>query len=223
MRVEEHFGQGRREDFVAFYAHELSHSALGLPDLYSDTIGLDPSNGFCLMTVSGGVVPHINPWAKIHLGWLDPLAPDRSATHALPAVESTARAYVLHDPAHGTEEYFLIENRWPDASRYETLASRLPDQGLALWHIDESRFREPFDLNLGRKVVGMRWPAADQAFRNPVRALWDGADPPSSYPWTDDSSPRNARWADGSRSGIALWSFSPAGATVTVDVALPGR
>jgi hypothetical protein len=221
--VEEHWSNRTRETYVSFYAHELSHGALGLPDLYSDGFGLDPAGPFCLMTVSGGLVPHVNPWAKLHLCWLDPVVVDRSGRHGLTAAESSPVALIVHDPSHGVEEYFVIENRWPASSRYETLGSRVPDHGLAVWHVAESHFREPFDFNLGRKVVGMRWAAGDRALRsNPVRALWDGADPPSAYDFNDDSAPRNTRWEDGSRSGIVLRAFSPAGPTIQVDVVVPG-
>ena len=93
---------------------------------------------------------HFSPWAKIHLGWIEPVVVVRSARYTLPAVEQNPVAYVLYDPEHGVDEYYILENRWPQASQYE---SGLPDSGLAIWHITEFYDDEPFNFLRGRKMV----------------------------------------------------------------------
>jgi hypothetical protein len=54
--------------------------------------------------------------------------------YTIPDVETHHRVLVLLDHGRGTDEYFLVENRWPGTS-YD---APLPDAGLDVWHIMEN-------------------------------------------------------------------------------------
>lgn len=74
----------------------------------------------CAMATSGVTgTPHLDPWAKIHLGWIKPVVVTRSGWYAVRSAEKNPEAYILYKPAHGVNEYFIIENRWPPDSFYE--------------------------------------------------------------------------------------------------------
>jgi len=212
--------RGEEYGSVSLFAHELAHAALALPDLYSDDYGGDPSAYFTLMAnTAGNYTSHFSPWAKIHLGWVTPVVVTRTGRYTLPAVEQSPVAYVLYNPAHGIDEYYILENRWPLISLYE---NGLPDRGLAIWHITEFYDDEPFNFLKGRKMVAMKWAGGDGALDAlPYTALWDCLEPASCYDFTDTSTPRNSRWEDGTSSDIELRNVSNAGPTVEVDIVIP--
>jgi hypothetical protein len=114
------------------------------------TFGAEPSYGsscrnhrFTVMSCALGAeddrrLVHIDPFVKMKLGWLRP-TPITTATATcvrlraadLPSLSGTSRAYVVHDPARGSREYFLLEYRVPRARSYDGI----PDEGLAIWSV----------------------------------------------------------------------------------------
>lgn len=221
-RVEENTHHNDRRVYITFYAHELAHMALALPDLYNDDFGEDPAGPFSLMTVAYTTYsPHISPWAKIHLGWITPTVIPGCGQYEIKAVESAPEAYILHTQSHGMNEYFIIENRWPMASVYMSHADEIAnlDRGLAIWHITEFYDDAPFDFNKGRKMIGMKWAdGATSLDYPPYRALWDCSQSSSCYDFTSDSIPRNSRWQNGLSSGIEIVNISNAGEIMTVTI-----
>lgn len=129
------------------------------------------------------------------LGWLKPKVVTQSGWYTLNDVETHPEAYILYDPDHGTQEYFIVENRWPGTS-YE---AEFNGQGLAIWHIDESH--QTGD-HWGRKTIHLVRAGGIGAHDD--KALWDGSDPQTGYDLTPDSFPSNTRWRDGSSSGISI-------------------
>jgi M6 family metalloprotease-like protein len=212
--------RGEENGSISLFAHELAHAALALPDLYSDDYGGDPSAYFTLMAnTTASYTAHFSPWAKIHLGWIEPIVVARSGRYTIPAVEQNPVAYVLYDPEHGVDEYYILENRWPQLSQYE---NGLPDRGLAIWHITEFYDDEPFNFLKGRKMVAMKWAGGNSSLdMSPFTALWDCSESASCYDFTDTSSPRDSRWADGTSSGIEIRNIPDAGPMIEVDIVVP--
>src|SRR5699024_2928845 len=123
-------------------AHELSHYFLNLGDMYTN---FDPfpdnpepydnpfrAGRYSLMDVSYNSV-HIDPLNKMKLGWLKPQLILRSGQYSIRSVATSQRAWILLDPDHGTDEYFIVENRFPGNS----FDKEILDPGMAVWHIVE--------------------------------------------------------------------------------------
>jgi M6 family metalloprotease-like protein len=226
------------------YAHELGHS-LGLPDLYDypsawitgTSYGIGPYDIMCLGT------GHLSAWCKIKLGWITPIIVEDEGYYDIHAIETHPEAYILRNHSHSPREYFLIENRW-QKNNYDEIAltplGGLPDEGIVIYHIDESRLETFWGGNA-------RWPNSDNNDETHKLVDLECADMPSShyknadhfdaeenmgdhddlwkgdgYQFHDDSYPCNARWYNGKRSDIAFSVFSQANETIRVYVSLNG-
>jgi len=121
---------------IGVVCHELGHF-FGLPDLY-DTDGSSQGIGnWCLMAAgswgfdgSQHYPSHMSAWAKSKLGWLSPqlILP---GAHVAPQVEFNPTVFRSGYPPG---EYLLVENR-----QEVGFDLQLPQGGLAIWHIDESK------------------------------------------------------------------------------------
>lgn len=138
-------------------AHELGHSAFGLPDLYDYDGSSGGIDNYCLMSGGSwgsaptefmGASPSApSAWVRYRLGFTD-------ATTVTPG---TALNQTLKPQSHqGTmtliqtdlpQEYFLVENRYPDGTDI-SLANSGYDAvtgGAMIWHIDESQYSNSDD------------------------------------------------------------------------------
>jgi len=218
---------------VGTAAHEMAHSAAGHGDLYiqgcttvSDgymcTDGwYPPAPGhYSLMDDYRNLyVTHIEPWGKIHLGFVKPLIATHDGTYTLYDAETDRQfsvqdtqpeALIIYDPLRDNpyREYFILENR--------NLAG-LPDRGLGVWQINEQSSTWPGGLN---------WRRVNRLIRRgdyftDASAFWDGVDDPQGYDLTASSTPRNTNWSDGSPSYIEIYDISPAGPVITFKVHMP--
>ena len=140
-----------REQNVIVIAHEFGH-ALGLPDLYDATEGIQPAQRNwvvgcwsimaagqwgCEPALSQGTYdrpPHFGPWEKEQLGWLPDIIHAGSVLDeefVLRPVESTGDVLRVDLSA---QEYLLIEYR--DGSGFDR---NLPATGVLVHHVDETR------------------------------------------------------------------------------------
>ncbi|MBL7103310.1 MAG: hypothetical protein ISS18_03185 [Bacteroidales bacterium] len=188
-------------------AEELAHQAFNLGDLYTEPGNPYPGVGpFSLMGSQG--VYHLDPWAKIKLGWIKPGVITTDASYSLASVETNPEVYILYNPQKGAKEYFIVENRWPGNSYEENL----PDKGLAIWHIDESGCPQHFNA---RKIIHLVSPVANKL------QLWDGADPATGYDFTPISTPTNSNWFDGTSSGISVRNIPTSGKYMNFYIDVP--
>jgi M6 family metalloprotease-like protein len=203
----------------ATIAHELAHELLKLGDLYADNAGY-PGVGRASLMCDQAAGAHLDPWARIKLGWLRPTLVAEDGWYGLSDVESFPEALILHDPGRGAKDYFIVENRWPGASHESFQAMR----GLAVWRIAE----HGTEGDWARNTIDLVWaagpPPASQinpgtcAIRND--ALFDGAAAATAYAPSPNSSPGRLVWRDGTPSNIAVWHIPPASdmARVYIDV-----
>ncbi len=170
---------------------------------------------------------HLDPVAKLKLGWVRPKIIFRSGRYKLSAVASRHKVWILMDPARGADEYFIVENRQRSGSFYDL---DIDDQGLAVWHVMEKpevygSIPPPPDVIMENwaKVPSDDWPRRAIRLIRPVlffsdsRALWDE----SEYDLlSSDPDPQHAtlRWADSTPSGFSLRSISAAGATMEATI-----
>ena len=125
---------------IGVYCHEWGH-ALGLPDLYDTDGGSSGLGTWDLMAAgswggdfnSPAYPVHPNSWAKMQLGWLNPVAVRRRNLYSIAQVETLAKAYWLISRQRTFQEYFLVENR--RKTRFDV---NLPNSGLLIFHIDDS-------------------------------------------------------------------------------------
>jgi len=123
---------GKEISRIGTLAHEIGHR-LGLPDLYSGGSGI---GSFGLMGNSWGFdgsqryPPIMCAWSKMQLGWLEPKEIKASGVYEIEASAVEPEAYIIKT-RFPLEEYILIENR-----QQLGFDAKIPQGGLAVWHID---------------------------------------------------------------------------------------
>ena len=214
-------------------AHELGHLLLRLPDMYIDFFTPTAAKQYSLMDNSYSPF-HLDPFAKLKLGWAHPRLVLRSGRYTLPDIETRRRVYVLLDPARGTDEYYLLENRWAGTS----FDAGIFDQGIGVWHVmeEQSVFSAapppPTVSATSWMTIANDWGRSAIRLTRPVlappiddsKALWAGGDPTSSYDLvSDDPNPAHPslRWGDATPTGFALRSFGSPAAGIGVTVTVP--
>ena len=135
---------------IGVICHEFGH-ALGLPDLYDTDNSSSGIGTWGLM--SGGswggngsspwYPAHMSAWAKVQLGWVDPIVLDDeiSITLDINNVEENPIIFKLNGPYY-TNQYFLFENRQKIGSD-----QTLKNSGLLIWHINDSQNNNTNDYN----------------------------------------------------------------------------
>jgi M6 family metalloprotease-like protein len=216
-------------------AHELTHLLLEHGDMYFTFFNPYAAGEYSLMDCTYKTT-HLDPFAKLKYGWLRPRLIMRNGHYTLPSVETERIVWILMDPARGSDEYFIIENRWGGSSYDQQMSDA---GGLAVWHIMENpvvygSVPPPPGVSLdlwnkigpdgwSRRAIRMLRPLVIPPFNN-ATALRDGADPVTGYDLlSDDPDVQHSslKWADGTPSGFAVRNISPAGQIMTADVTVP--
>ncbi len=248
VSVEGEYSVTHEERHIGSYCHELGHD-LGLPDLY-DT---DPWNGNTVTGLSEGIgnfglmgggswtFSHLTAWSKIQLGWITPTIITTNGYYTINDAETHAEAYILIDPGHSNDEYFLIENRHPANSFYETVgwpvapSGTYPDSGIIIYHIDETRMLDWFtsgtnNVNRDETHKGVDVECADSQTSHVVNAddlddltnrgdandLWDNGE----YDFHDTSNPCNANWYGTIVSGMDVRALPAPAPAMTVALSI---
>jgi M6 family metalloprotease-like protein len=114
------------------FCHENGHMLCDYPDLYDYGGQSSGVGGYCLMCAGGNLSPKnpvpIGAYLKRLSGWAHNVTALTHGAQATLAADSNDFAMY----ARSGREYFLIENR-----RKAGRDAALPDEGLAIWHIDE--------------------------------------------------------------------------------------
>jgi len=145
--------------------------------------------------------PHLDPWNKIQLGWI--ISDTYSIPHWVTFDPIEDDGYVYRVGTGKAGEYFLVENRYPSSSKYDTA---LLDSGLAIWHINENYMPDEFrTIALERSGGGAN---SGQSTTNcdddtDSTALWDGTED-----FWNGSSP-SSKWYSGTVSYVGVSCISP--------------
>lgn len=218
VSVEGEFSGSHEWRHIGGYAHELGHD-LGLPDLYDtdDTNGVSEGIGeYGLMGGGSWTFSHMDAWCKIQLGWIAPTIVSSNNYYVVHDAELNAEAFILQNLTYSTTEYFLIENRQPANSFYETVgppvapSGTYPDSGIVIYHIDETRMQGWItsgtnNVNADESHKGVDVECADARTshflnaddldksinRGDANDLWDD----TTYDFFDYSTPCNATWS----------------------------
>jgi M6 family metalloprotease-like protein len=194
------------------FCHENGHMLCDYPDLYDYGYESSGVGGYCLMCAGNNVneknpIP-ISAYLKRASGWARSVtALQHGATVTLTAGSNDFALY-----SRGGREYFLIENR----QRSGRDAS-LPDEGLAIWHVDESGDNSHEQMASGSHYE-LSLEQADGLFqlerqRNQVGDKGDLYEGPSAR-FSDTTTP-SSKWWDGRSSNLTLDQISAAGAAMT--------
>lgn len=207
------------------FCHEFGH-ILGLPDLYDTDYSTNGIGAFCLMAAGswgkanssdlpGNTPSHLNAWAKYQLGWVTPLAVERSS---VPKRENQTLPCVAHDPvvyrlvedpmgpdwnwSGGTGEYFLVENRYRSG-----FDQGLPGDGLLILHVDDAMTANS-DEN--HPLVGIMQADGDGSYL--LSGLGSGSDlwQRDSLGFYDSSVPSSRTYGAGQPTGAAVYNISAA-------------
>lgn len=216
---------------VAIGAEELLHMLANLADQYPDTQEGFPEGrirreddprrpGQLSLTDARGRPVHVDPYHKLKWGWLNPQLAHTSGRYTLRDAATTGEALVLYNPDLGTDEFFLVENRWRGAS-YDQWRDAQWGDGLAIWHCIQDT---SLATDWGRRAVHLRRadPRLDQHGDLQDRlALFDGNSPGRNYDIDDNSTPNNLRFRRNSASGLKIRNISAAGPEMSFDVVVP--
>ena len=204
------------------FAHELGHSTFGFYDLYPAGRLPEP----IWFTLYGGPngPHHLDPFQRFKIGWLEPTVIEEDGWYAIDDVETSNDAYILHNPMLGTDEYFIVENRWAGSSYDNSdltppnVNSNIEDEGLILWHIDESR---EWNGNYSNGISKLQLIQRDGQSQNYSAIAFNAADI-DCYDFNDLSIPVNAQFWGGVNSNLGVWAVSEAGHTMEAYFDVPG-
>jgi|GEM_PF-858004 len=203
------------------FCHENGHMLMDWPDLYDVDGGSLGIGDYCLMGTLAASATDTNPpepsaYLKELAGWATVTNLTSSQTGlSVPAGTNTFYKYVNPDDSN---EFFIFENR-----RQSARDAAVPDEGLAIWHIDLN-VADSCANCLSNRTAAMHYQAsleqADGSFHmeNNVN-FGDATDLYHSGGVTtfDGASTPNSDWWDGSDSNVAVTNVGAPGATVSFN------
>jgi len=203
---------------IGTFCHENGHLLFNYSDLY-DYGGQSQGVGdHCLMGGgnynNGGKTPSpINAYFKDIVGWENVVefASFHSNTASLPTTGNVS--YRITKPGTSTE-YFIVENR----GEGDKWAEYSVDKGIVIWHIDEKKVGDNQEQMMSDKHYEVSLEQADGKFDLENNA--NAGDKTDLFeigtPMFSDSSLPDAKWWDGTASGIRIRVKSPVGASTDV-------
>lgn len=194
------------------FCHENGHMLCDYPDLYDYGGESSGTGAYCLMCAGANInekdPTHISAYLKRLSGWANRVIPiEHNAQIDLPAGSND---FALFTKTSG--EYFIIENRAKsgrDAS--------LPDEGLAIWHVDEDGDNSNEQMTPGSHYE-LSLEQADGEFRLEATRhhYGDSTDlfGSANQRFADSTSP-NSKWWDGTVSNLEIFDIAAPAATAS--------
>lgn len=193
------------------FCHENGHMLCDYPDLYDYGGESSGVGAYCLMCSGGNVSEknptHISAYLKRLSGWAKSVTPIKPNLEiSLRAGENEFAIFSKNDA-----EYFIVENR---AKSGRDVA--LPDEGLAIWHVDE------FGNNSNEQMTPnshyeLSLEQADGDFRLETLRYHRG-DSTDLYGQANklfaDSTEPSSKWWDGTASNLDIHDITDPGATM---------
>ncbi|NQW99053.1 M6 family metalloprotease domain-containing protein, partial [bacterium] len=207
---------------IGTVCHELGHLLLRYPDLYDYGGESAGAGGHCLMgwgngLNSGRTPAPIDLYLKDVSGWANiiDIAPEDQFDAAMPSTGNLG--YRIRKPGMATE-YFLVENRGPG----DRWAQYSPDQGIAIWHIDEVVWGNDNEQMTAAAHYQVSLEQADGLFD--LENGRDGGDGADLFDHTgnfNNGTNPDAKWWSGAASGISISVLSSPAASVAVRFGAP--
>ncbi len=194
------------------FCHENGHMLCDYPDLYDYGSESSGVGAYCLMCAGNNASEKnpiaVNAYLKRLSGWartVTPLEHDRTVT-----LNADTNDFAIY--SRSGREYFLIENR-----RRTGRDAALPDEGLAIWHVDEDGDNSHEHMT-GAKHYELSLEQADGLFQleRLRNQMGDGNDlfAGAGARFGDGTVP-SSRWWNGTASNLTIDQVTAAGASMT--------
>jgi M6 family metalloprotease-like protein len=201
---------------IGAFCHEAGHMVMGWPDLYDyggDSYGI---GSYCLMCSFASRNNPVEPCAylKALAGWSDVRVLNAGSPQE--ALEVPSEGSVVYKFPHPSldNEYYLIENR-QRTGRDELI----PDDGLAIWHIDTEGWNSYNEMTPQRHYevtlvqADGRWDMERRQNRGDETDLYPSAGKDACTECTVPST----KWWSGAQSGLAVGSISESDPVMTFN------
>ncbi|MGL1887260.1 MAG: carbohydrate binding domain-containing protein [Reichenbachiella sp.] len=200
------------------FCHENGHMLFSWSDTYDYDSDSRGTGAFDLMSSSGSTNPkYPNPYFRHKEGWITPqhLTNTNQGTQSV-AVNNDADIFIYQNVENVQERYYI------EARKKENRHSTMPGEGVLIWHIDEygsNNYNERW-VNRHYKVSvvqadGLYQLENNQSSGNLDDFFFEGNN--SSFSAT--TSPE-ARWWDGSYTGLSLTNISGISDVMSFDFAI---
>jgi M6 family metalloprotease-like protein len=195
------------------FCHENGHMICDFADLYDYGYESNGVGHYCLMCAGGS---NTNPtqvcaYLKNFAGWtssLKQVSPGQALT-----VVGGRNDFLIHRKS--ATEYFIMENR-----RKTGRDAVLPDQGLAIWHVDENgsnnneQMTPALHYECALEQADGKFDLEKRVNNGDVNDLYGD---PTARTFNISTTP-NSRWWDGTASGLQISEITAPGATMTVTI-----
>jgi M6 family metalloprotease-like protein len=199
--------------------HEFAHAALNADDLYGGANGQTVcyNEHYTPMSCTIGSPDDmlsfgLDAWHKLQLGWVEPRIRSLHAggvetIAAAQIITATDAPIILHDPARGFGEFFLVEYRTSTSPAGAGYEDNLPSSGLGIWRVVHDANRNKFQYPDGTQSVTLAGQPNLQA----------GSD--TNLLWTSNTTTPFLTWADGTvtPTRITVKSFNPGNGSLAFE------
>jgi M6 family metalloprotease-like protein len=199
---------------IGTFCHENGHMLMGWPDLYDYDYDSTGDGDYCIMAYGGSGGNPVQPCAylKATAGWAN-LTVLTEAQGGVSVPDTGNVVYKFRRTGHN-DEYYLIENRQKTGRD-----AGLPDQGLAIWHIDTNGDNSNQQMTPSLHYLVTLVQADGRWDLENNRNYGDATDLYAAPTYTDctpETNP-NTDWWDGSQSSLAFTNVGLSGSTMTFD------
>jgi len=202
---------------IGTFCHENGHMVCKYPDLYdydSDSKGVGK---FCLMCSSGGKnpVPPCAPLRDVYTKWdivtdITTASPGTIFKHA-----ANSNTSFIYKNAGNANEAFYIEARLKKGR-----STNIADAGLAIWHFDKTGSNDNQEMTPTSHYRVSLEQADGRCDMEKNQNSGDSTDlfAKNSFDKFNDNSSPNAKWWNGSNSGVDIARISAVGDTMTFTI-----
>lgn len=197
--------------------HETGHAAFGWPEHYQEESRVGNIGYFGLMGYSGNnrkdnPTPP-NPALRLRMGWIDNIISlNVSNTQSFVANTNDLNQIFKYTNPNNPLEYYLVEP-YMDNDRYDGM----PDEGLAIWYVDEGGGLSIPGNNFPYKVKIMEADGNNHIENGALGGNYDLFVQGENDSFSDFTNPQ-ARWKDGSLTGLDISNISAVGNTMSFTV-----
>ena len=199
------------------FCHENGHMLCDYPDLYDYGSESSGVGAYCLMCAGGNIneknPTHISAYLKRLSGWAGNLtAIQHNQQLDLPSGQNDFAIF-----SKNSSEYFLIENR-----RNSGRDASLPDEGLAIWHVDELGDNSNEQMTPAQHYeLSLKQADGHSRLETSPHQYGDATDlyGQANTRFADSTSP-NSKWWDGTASNLDIFEISAPGDMVRLRTKL---